>query len=119
MAVSKACHHNSVQILEKDMLHITVVAKVRPEFRARYKEAILRHANNSLTREEGCLGFAVHCHEIDPDRFLLYETYRSRKDFEEVHAVAPYLAEVNALVKPWVASQELQIWETVSPERQE
>ena len=99
------------------MLNVTVVAEVRPEFREQYKEAILRHAHNSFTREEGCLGFAVHCHESDPNRFFLYETYRSRKDFEDVHVVAPYLAEVNELTKPWVKTQELQIWEKISPEQ--
>ena len=97
------------------MLHVTVIADVFPEFREQYREAILRHAENSLNKEEGCLGFAVHCHESDPNRFLLYETYRSRKDFEEVHVVAPYLAEINALVKPWVRAQELHLWESVSP----
>ena len=98
------------------MLHVTVIAQLHPEFSEQYKEAMLRHANNSLTREEGCLGFVVHRHETDPDRFLLYETYRSRKDFEEVHVVAPYLAEVNALIEPWVKKQELHLWETISPE---
>ena len=98
------------------MLHVTVVAEVFPEFRELYRKAILGHAKNSLSKEEGCLGFAVHCHESDPNRFLLYETYRSRKDFEEVHVAAPYLAEINALVEPWVKAQELHLWDSISSE---
>ena len=98
------------------MLYVTVVAEVFPESRELYREAILGHAKNSLSKEEGCLGFTVHCHESDPNRFLIYETYRSRKDFEEVHVVAPYLAQINALVKPWVKTQELHLWSSISPE---
>ncbi len=100
------------------IVNVSVMAEVHPEFRERYREAILRHAANSLAREEGCLGFAVHTHESDPNRFFLYETYRSRKDFEEVHAVAPYLAEVDALTDPWVRKKELFLWDRISPDQE-
>lgn len=99
------------------MLIVSVMAEVHPEFREQYKEAILCHANNSFTKEEGCLGFSVYSHESDPNRFFLYEIYRSRKDFEEVHVVAPYLAEVSALTKPWIKAQDMQIWDKISPEQ--
>ena len=99
------------------MLHVTVMVETHPEFAAQYRDAIMRHARNSMSREEGCIGFAVHVHESDPSRFFLYESYRSRRDFEEVHVPAPYLAEVEALTAPWVKAKELFIWEPVSPDR--
>ena len=99
------------------MLNISVMVEVHPEFVEQYAEAALRHANNSFTKEEGCLGFAVHKHETDPNRFFLYESYRSRKDFEEVHKVAPYLAEFGKLTTPWVKKKEIVVWDKISPEQ--
>lgn len=97
------------------MLNISVMVEVYPEFLEQYREAVLRHANNTLTKEEGCLGFAVHVHESDPHRFFLYESYRSRKDFEEVHKVAPYLAEFGKLTGSWVKAKEILAWEHIPP----
>lgn len=99
------------------MLNVSVMVEVYPEFVEQYREAALRHANNSFTKEEGCLGFAVHVHENDPNRFFLYESYRSPKDFEEVHKVAPYLAEFGKLTATWTKSKEIVIWDKVSPEQ--
>lgn len=97
------------------MRNISVMVTVRPEFADQYREAVLRHANNSLTNEEGCIGFAVHQHESDPCRFFLYESYRSPKDFEEVHKVAPYLAEFGNLTGPWVKDKKIVVWDHISP----
>lgn len=97
------------------MINISVMVEVYPEFLEQYREAVLRHANNTLTKEEGCLGFAVHVHENDPHRFFLYESYRSRKDVEEVHKVAPYLAEFGKLTGAWVKAKEILVWEHIPP----
>ena len=99
------------------MLTLSVMVDVHPGFADQYKETALRHANNSLTNEEGCLVFAVHQHEADPNRFFLYESYRSRKDFEEVHKLAPYLAEFGKLTAPWTKSVEILIWDMLSPKQ--
>ncbi|MCC8194114.1 MAG: antibiotic biosynthesis monooxygenase [Deltaproteobacteria bacterium] len=95
------------------MRNVSVMVEVHPEFAEKYLEAVLRHADNSLSKEEGCVGFAVHRHEKDPNRFFLYESYRSRKDFEEVHSVAPYLAEFNKLTASWVKAKDIQVWDHV------
>lgn len=99
------------------MLAISVTVDVYPEFVEQFMEAALRHANNTYTKEEGCLGFAVHRHEKDPNRFFFYESYRSRKDFEEVHKVAPYLAEYGKLTAPWTKSKEILVWDKISPDQ--
>ena len=99
------------------MLNISVMIEVHPEFRDQYREAVLWHANNTFATEEGCLGFAVHAHESDPNRFFLYESYRSRKDFEEVHKVAPYLAAFGQKTASWVKTKEILVWDNISPER--
>lgn len=104
-------------IRRNDMFTVSVMVTVHSEYREQYREAALRHANNTFTREEGCLGFAVHAHESDPDRFFLYESYRSRKDFEEVHKVAPYLAEFVKLTAPWTKTKEIAIWDKISPDQ--
>jgi len=100
------------------MLNISVMVEVHPEFLEQYREAILWHANNTFTKEEGCLGFSVHVHEKDPNRFFLYESYRSRRDFEEVHKVAPYLAEFGKKTAPWVKSKEILVWDNISPKQE-
>jgi quinol monooxygenase YgiN len=91
--------------------------EVRPEFAEQFMKAALRHADNTFAKEEGCLGFAVHRHEKDPNRFFFYESYRSRKDFEEVHKAAPYLAEYGKLTAPWTKSKEIVFWDGLSPDR--
>ncbi|SBV95437.1 Antibiotic biosynthesis monooxygenase [uncultured delta proteobacterium] len=99
------------------MLAVSVLIEVYPEFIEQFMKAALRHANNTCAKEEGCLGFAVHRHENDPNRFFFYETYRSRKDFDDVHKVAPYLAEYNTLTAPWTKSKEILVWDGVSPDQ--
>ncbi len=99
------------------MLNISVMVTTYPGCADKYREAALRHANNAFTKEEGCLGFAVHAHENDPNRFLLYESYISRDFFETVHTKTPYLAAFRDLTAPWVKSKELVIWERISPEQ--
>jgi len=97
------------------MINISVMVEVYPEFLEQYRETVLRHANNSLTNEEGCLGFAVHVHENDPHRFFLYESYRSREDIENVHKVAPYMVEFGKTTATWTKSKEIIVWEQVPP----
>ena len=41
-------------------------------------------------REAGCLGYALHRSSDDPDLFVLYENWRSRRDLDE-HLATPYL----------------------------
>ncbi len=99
------------------MLNLSVMVEVYPEYAEQFMEAALRHAGNTFAQEEGCLGFAVHRHEKDTNRFFFYESYRSRQDFEEVHKAAPYLAEYSALTAPWVKTKEILIWDKVSPDQ--
>lgn len=96
------------------MIAISVMVETHPEFSAQYREAALRHANNSLTNEKGCLAFSVHAHPGDPNRFFLYEAYASEKDLKEVHQVAPYMAEFKALTATWTKNKEIIVWNKVS-----
>ena len=96
------------------MIAISVMVEIHPEFSEKYRAAALRHANNSLTNEKGCLTFNVHAHPEDPNRFFLYEAYASEKDLKEVHQVAPYLAEFRELTTAWVKNKEIVVWQKLS-----
>ncbi len=52
-----------------------------PEFRVvedkvdAFKALMEKHAHNSVSKEEGCLGFDCCQDQTDPTRFVLYESY--------------------------------------------
>ena len=95
------------------MIALSVMVEVHPEFADKYREAVMRHANNSLTKEKGCLHFTVHEHAAEPGRFFLYEAYATREDLENVHAVAPYLEEFGELTAPWIKAKQLERWQAL------
>ena len=64
--------------------------RVKEEHLADFTRRIKKHANNSVTREPGCISFEVSVDREDPHRFVLYEVYVSEEDFEK-HTAMPYM----------------------------
>ena len=64
--------------------------RVKEKHLAEFTRRIRRHANNSVTREPGCVSFEVCNDRDDPCRFVLYEVYVSEADFE-THKAMPYM----------------------------
>ena len=64
--------------------------KVKEKHLAEFTRRIRRHANNSVTREPGCVSFEVSVDRDDPCRFVLYEVYVSEEDFEK-HKAMPFM----------------------------
>lgn len=92
------------------MLALSVMIETFPEFTDQYREAVMRHAYNTMTNEVGCVQFTVHEHASDPDRFFLYEAYKSEKDLTEVHQTASYFKEFQDKTKSWVKSSQVERW---------
>jgi len=63
------------------MYVLVVSAKVKPEQRGRFLEAIEDNAVTSVRDEPGCLRFDVAVDHDDPDHYLLYEVYRDGDAF--------------------------------------
>lgn len=71
------------------MYVVAVTIFVKPEFADRFREATLDNARGSR-QEPGNLRFDVLQAEDDPNRFLLYEAYKTRDDFAKHQATAHY-----------------------------
>jgi len=83
------------------MFVVCVSIQVRPGRRDGFIEATLDNARH--TREEPAnLRFDVLQQEEDPDRFTLYEVYRTQAGFEEHQRTAHYLR-WKETVKDWMA----------------
>lgn len=103
---------------ETTMIALSVMIETFPEFTDKYGEAVMRHARNTVVNEDGCLQFAVHRHAESPDRFFLYEAYRSEKDLTEIHEAAPYFKEFKELTASWVKAAQVDRWLAQTPSGQ-
>jgi autoinducer 2-degrading protein len=63
------------------MYVLIVSARVKPEQRGRFLEAIEANAVASVRDEPGCLRFDVVRDNDDPDHYLFYEVYRDADAF--------------------------------------
>jgi autoinducer 2-degrading protein len=63
------------------MYVLIVSARVKPEQRGRFLEAIEENAVSSVRDEPGCLRFDVVRDRDDPDHYLFYEVYRDEEAF--------------------------------------
>ena len=68
------------------MYVLVVSAKVKPEQRGRFLEAIEDNAVCSVRDEPGCLRFDVVVDNDDPDHYLFYEVYRDEEAFRAQRA---------------------------------
>ena len=64
------------------MYVLIVSARIKPEQRGRFLEAIEENAVSSVRDEGGCLRFDVVRDNDDPDHYLFYEVYRDEEAFQ-------------------------------------
>ena len=69
---------------------IAASLKVKQAHVAEFTRRIKRHANNTVTREPGCISFEVSVDRDDPCRFFLYEVYVQKADFDK-HLTMPFM----------------------------
>jgi (4S)-4-hydroxy-5-phosphonooxypentane-2,3-dione isomerase len=68
------------------MYVLIVSARVKPEQRGRFLEAIEEYAVTSVRDEPACLRFDVVRDSDDPDHYLFYEVYRDEEAFRAQRA---------------------------------
>src|SRR3546814_9603502 len=100
---------------ERAMFVVTVVFEVKKEAIAAFREAVLRQAENSLTREPGCRRFDVCFDAARPERVFLYELYDDRRAFER-HRETDHFAAFDEAAAPLVAGQTVETWPLHGPD---
>ena len=73
------------------MYVVIVSARVKPEQRGRFLEAIEDNAVSAVRDEPDCLRFDVVRNREDPDHYLFYEVYRDEPAFQ-AHRDTPHFA---------------------------
>lgn len=97
------------------MFVVIVDIAVKRDFIEQFREAVIRQGNNSLTLEEGCLGFDILQDPAEPTRFTLYESYVDSGTFHDVHRATPHFAEYAATTADWVESKSLRAMTKIWP----
>jgi autoinducer 2-degrading protein len=83
------------------MYVVTVTIFVKPEFLKPFIDATFENARNTR-KEAGNLRFDVSQAEDDPNRFLLYEVYKTKDDFGK-HQQTPHYLKWKSAVGDWMA----------------
>lgn len=96
------------------MFVVTVYITVQPEHVGPFREAVLRHANNSLTKEAGCRQFDVAFDPADDLRVFIFERYDDEAAFN-VHTSSEHFAWFSNVAGPWIATRQLDTWEQATP----
>lgn len=96
------------------MYVVTVVFEVKPEAVEDFREAVLRHAKNSLEKEEGCQRFDVCIDESQPNAVFLFEVYTDQAAFD-FHRGSDHLKNFGEISAPMVANREIRTWQMLPP----
>ncbi len=94
------------------MFVVTVNFQIKKEHLEMFMAAMIRQAQNSLTREKDCLQFDVCQDRENPERVFLYEIYSDRAAFD-AHLQTPHFLDFDKTVAPWTESKVAEQWELV------
>ena len=92
------------------MFAISVFFEIDPAHSAEFAKLSLRHAENTLKNEDGCLDFRILQSPDNPDSFYFHEAYKDRAAVEDVHMKTEYLAAFFVATEPWIVKKEMKFW---------
>ncbi len=92
---------------------VTVVFVPRPEWRARFREAMIENATASRETEPGCRQFDV-CESADGATIFLYEIYDDEAAFQ-AHLATGHYKRFDALTAAWLAEKKVAAFRKISP----
>ena len=92
------------------MFVVTVTFVIRQEYLDEFMPVMKRQAQNSLTREQGCLQFDVCQDRKNPARVFLYEVYTDRAAFD-AHLETEHFLDFDKTAGPWTISKVAEQWE--------
>jgi autoinducer 2-degrading protein len=96
------------------MFVVTVNMTIHPEHVGPFREAVLRHANNSLTKETGCRQFDVAFDPADDLKVFIFERYDDETAFN-VHTASEHFAWFSSVAGPWINTKQIDTWEQATP----
>jgi autoinducer 2-degrading protein len=96
------------------MFVVTVYLTIHPEHVGPFREAVLRHANNSLTKETGCRQFDVAFDPADDLRVFIFERYNDEAAFN-VHTASEHFAWFSSVAGPWINTKQIDTWKQATP----
>jgi quinol monooxygenase YgiN len=77
--------------------------------------AILKEMVTLSRAEPGCLVYYVNRSQDDPRKFLLYEQYRSREDYEAHKATPHFQEKILNTVVPMLESRVPEFYDLIEP----
>ena len=92
------------------MFVVSVYLTIQPEHVGPFREAVLRHAHNSRTKETGCRQFDICFDPVDDLRVLIFEKYDDQAAFD-AHTSSEHFAWFSSVAGPWIATKQLDTWE--------
>jgi quinol monooxygenase YgiN len=98
------------------MFTVIVDITVKKDCVDQFREVIIRQGENSLAKEDGCLGFDILQDPADPTRFTLYESYIDEPTFYEIHRHTPHFKVYAESTAPWVESKSSRVLTRIWPE---
>jgi quinol monooxygenase YgiN len=69
---------------------VAATLRIKKKHLAEFTKLVKRHAQNTMTKEPGCISFEVSIDRDDPRRFLFYEVYVTEADFDH-HMETPWM----------------------------
>ena len=96
------------------MYVVTVVFEIHDQHVERFHAAMLRQAEASLQREQGCQQFDVAVEPGAPGVFYLYELYTNRAAFD-AHLASEHFLHFDRTVTPWVRFKTVKLLERIWP----
>ena len=88
-------------------MYVTIApVQIRPGYRDKVVEELLKDARGAVHHEPGCLRFDVIQDGDEPNRVWVYEVYKDEAAFQE-HLKAPYFIHFMDVAKGWLAERPL------------
>lgn len=96
------------------MFCVSVYFTIHPEHVGPFREAVLHHAQNSLTKETGCRQFDVCFDPADDLRVFIFERYDDQAAFD-AHASSEHFAWFSDVAGPWINTRQIDTWQQATP----
>lgn len=97
-----------------DPVTVMVLLRAKPGCAEQVQEQIAAQLRGIRAEQDACLTIVGNRHETERDRFLIYELWRSRAEFDAFYEGNESLNAYLARMRELVAEGELTYWEAVA-----
>ena len=89
------------------MFVVLVDFKAKEEFVTPFQNALVKQAQDSLTKEADCHQFDVCCDPDDPTQFTLYELYSDQHSFQN-HLTSSHFLNFDKTIRGWILEKSVR-----------